>query len=543
MGNASSGGLAFVTAGGGVGGGPSLTIGGNTAGVGAIVSSGTLFLAGGNNITLSQNGQSISINGGAGGAGFSAGVSTGGNAAGTTGVSGTQLVLAGGNNITLSQATGANGATVTVSGLNVATTAAYYFGGNTAGQSSSSTALDQTLSFNLSGAISGGWSNSSILLSAPATSSISGTGNASVAVNASTISIGANAAALSIGGNSTSAGAGYSNISTGTGVLLGGNNITLSQNGASITISANGAAAVSIGGNSTSAGAGYSNISAGTAVLLGGNNITLSQNGASITVSGASQSVQTQASGNIGATGFATTTIAGAVIAGTNNTAGFTLAVPAYITAQAAQNSFFNALTGDVTTLTQIGNGSVQVYPINAPKAFSASRADMMIFNSISSSSNSSHAGVISVFAALYTLNGSTLSLASSGSQSYQWTNTSNNSMGSISAQRRLSLPINVNYTGGDLWMAVMSQTSSTNANWFSASNLVIQPQLTGQLAGLIGQATNNTNQIQPGYGLWSTTSAVMPASMALTAITGAGSAALGANAYMQPVQFANLTA
>jgi hypothetical protein len=495
MGNASSGGLAYIQGGTGAGGGPSLTIGGNTAGAGAIVSSGTLFLAGGNNITLSQNGQSISINGGAGGAGFSAGVSTGGNAAGTTGISGTQLVLAGGNNITLSQATGVNGATVTVSGLNVATTAAYYFGGNTAGQSSSSTALDQTLSFNLSGAISGGWSNSSILLSAPATSSISGTGNASVAVNASTISIGANAAALSIGGNSTSGAGGYSNISTGTAVLLGGNNITLSQNGASITVSA------------------------------------------------ASQSVQTQASGNIGATGFATTTIAGAVIAGTNNTAGFTLAVPAYITAQAAQNSFFNALTGDVTTLTQIGNGSVQVYPINAPKAFSASRADMMIFNSISSSSNSSHAGVISVFAGLYTLNGSTLSLASSGSQSYQWTNTSNNSIGSISAQRRLSLPINVNYTGGDLWMAVMSQTSSTNANWFSASNLVIQPQLTGQLAGLIGQATNNTNQIQPGYGLWSTTSAVMPASMALTAITGAGSAALGANAYMQPVQFANLTA
>ena len=64
------------------------------------------------------------------------------------------------------------------------------------------------------------------------------------------------------------------------------------------------AAAVSIGGNSTSAGAGYSNITSGTAFLLGGNNITLSQNGASITISGASQSVQTQASGNIVGSGF-----------------------------------------------------------------------------------------------------------------------------------------------------------------------------------------------------------------------------------------------
>jgi len=42
----------------------------------------------------------------------------------------------------------------------------------------------------------------------------------------------------SIGGNSTSAGAGYALISTGTMVLAGGNNITLSQNGNNITISA-----------------------------------------------------------------------------------------------------------------------------------------------------------------------------------------------------------------------------------------------------------------------------------------------------------------
>ena len=40
------------------------TVGGNTAGVGSLVSTGTLTLAGGNNITLSQNGgNGITING------------------------------------------------------------------------------------------------------------------------------------------------------------------------------------------------------------------------------------------------------------------------------------------------------------------------------------------------------------------------------------------------------------------------------------------------------------------------------------------------
>jgi hypothetical protein len=49
-----------------------------------------------------------------------------------------------------------------------------------------------------------------------------------------------------------------------------------------------GGAAVSMSaGNMTSAGSGYSNVSSGTLFLAGGNNITLSQNGANITISGA----------------------------------------------------------------------------------------------------------------------------------------------------------------------------------------------------------------------------------------------------------------
>ncbi|MDQ5972115.1 MAG: hypothetical protein QG553_274, partial [Patescibacteria group bacterium] len=47
------------------------TISGNTAGAGALVSTGTMTLAGGNNITLSQAGNAITISGAAGGeAGF-----------------------------------------------------------------------------------------------------------------------------------------------------------------------------------------------------------------------------------------------------------------------------------------------------------------------------------------------------------------------------------------------------------------------------------------------------------------------------------------
>ena len=52
-----SGGIAYTPGAGGV----NVSLGGNTAGALTNVSSGTLFLAGGNNVTLSQNGNSITI--------------------------------------------------------------------------------------------------------------------------------------------------------------------------------------------------------------------------------------------------------------------------------------------------------------------------------------------------------------------------------------------------------------------------------------------------------------------------------------------------
>ena len=100
------------------GGRINVTIASNTAGVGALASTGTLTLAGGNNITLSQAGNAITISGGAGG-NYSEGISTGGNSVGTSGTISNQMIWAGGNNITLSQATGAGGNTITISGPNI----------------------------------------------------------------------------------------------------------------------------------------------------------------------------------------------------------------------------------------------------------------------------------------------------------------------------------------------------------------------------------------------------------------------------------------
>jgi hypothetical protein len=283
-----------------------------------------------------------------------------------------------------------------------ATTAAYYFLGNTTGQSSSSTGQDQTLSINANGGLSGGWTNGSIVLSAPAISSLSATGLASLSINGSTISIGA--------------------------------------------------------------------------------------------------------------------------------------AIP--------QLSFFQPL-GPIqnTSLTQNGIGSVQVYPAMAAFPFSASRADIMVSASLSVLAVSTEAQTLSMYVGLYSLNGSTLSLASSGSQSYAWSNLSGNSSASISGLRRFSAPININYTGGfDLFVGVMTNTTFANTNGISLSNVVVPLGPGPQLQGLIGQTQVNSMQFVPGQGFFSATSAALPASIGLSQILGAGS---GGNAvdYYAPVQFVNVTA
>jgi len=88
-----------------------ITLTGNTSGTMTQISSGTMTLAGGTNITLSQNGNAVTISGN-----NLLNVGLTGNTSGTMGsISTGNIYFAGGNNITLSQ----NGSSITISGPNV----------------------------------------------------------------------------------------------------------------------------------------------------------------------------------------------------------------------------------------------------------------------------------------------------------------------------------------------------------------------------------------------------------------------------------------
>jgi hypothetical protein len=361
-----------------------------TVNLNALVMQGT----GGVSVGVSNGSIVISGNTG-GGAGYTAGVSTGGNTSGDTGAVTGRLVLAGGNNITLSGSTNGGSMTLTISGANAGgaqtgisgvgvsdttytsgtiifsnqanitigssvngasqyvrlsgnpaqtnQTVGLYALGNTT-QNSSTTLDARTLSLNALGAMTAGYSNGSIQLSAPATSSLVAGANITISTAGSTITIIAGTAApspvvISAGTQSSS----LSNIvfSDSNGVSFGLSNGTITatvatnyaasnhshgnptlaltnltgttasaSNGLTLSLAADPAFSAGISGGNTS---GDTGTRSNQVVFAGGNNITLSGStnagGMSVTISGP----------NVGG---AQTGISGIVVSNTTYTSG-----------------------------------------------------------------------------------------------------------------------------------------------------------------------------------------------------------------------------
>lgn len=115
---------------------------------------------------------------------------------------------------------------------------------------------------------------------------------------------------------------------------------------------------LNMGGNT----AGTSQVSGADIIWAGGNNVTLSANGSTVSIVGpntVAQTVQTQASGNIAGSGYTSTTQAGTSIGATLNSNGLSLAQPAFLTTYAAQTNQ-TAASGNIagagyTSTTQAG--------------------------------------------------------------------------------------------------------------------------------------------------------------------------------------------
>lgn len=403
------------------GGGFAETIGGNTSGVGAIISSGTMTLAGGNNITLSQAGNAVTISAGGGVSAGIAAISAGG-AAITSGTA----VFSNSNGL----AFGVAGQTVTGSYTVPTVTNSSW----TVSDNATSGTVARLAFTNLNGV------TLSLSSGAAGSHTIVGSHNALTAVSSQ-----------SIGMNTSTAGGGT-------------------------------------GGTS-----GYASGAQVRYDFYAGSNITLSQS-----VNAASGSLS---------------------IFGTSDT---TARISALFPFQGGQSSTI-----------QNGQSTLFVAPFEVEANFSFSAAYQWISMALSTSSNSSHGGRISVHMGIYSRNAATLSLVSSSSVAHVWTNTSNNSTASLSGLRIMSCPLAANLTPGDYYVGFLSFTGTVNANWFTASNLVATSIAVAH-SGYLGAAAATSNQFYPGCGVYTTQTAAMPGSIAFSHISSA--------ARTMPIYFVNFS-
>ena len=314
------------------GGGPSVVASGNTSGAMATVSSGTLTLAGGNNITLSQNGNAITI--------------SAANAGGAqTGISG----------VVVSDATYTSG-TITFQNAN-----GISFGSSGAnGISASYTVPTQTVQ-PVAYSAANGSANFSTITFANSNGVSFSTGTQGLYATVKTDYL---TTAMASNASTAFAGTGFTSTTTNGSVVAG------TQDTAGLKLAVppyiTTYVAQTVQPVAYSAANGSANFSTITFANSNGVSFSTGTQGlyATVKTDYLTTAMASNASTAFAGTGFTTTTAAGSVIAGTQDTAGLKLAVPPYITtyvAQTVQPVAYSAANGSAnfSTLTFANSNGV----------------------------------------------------------------------------------------------------------------------------------------------------------------------------------------
>lgn len=540
------------------------TLAGNTSGALALVSSGTLTLAGGNNITLSQAGNAVTISGPNTVAqsvqtqGFSntLGMSNLGNSSGTSGaVSGTglQLLFAGGNNITLSQSLNGASGTITISAFTQSV--------QTQGMVQSLNGSSSQLSISAGNLISISNHASTIdvinvLSSSAIAQPVSSASAAGTLSSRFALADHAHAGVFSAGVSNVGNTSGNTTVVPGQLILAGGNNVTLSVGTAAgnlmtVTISAGAAAAQAFSAGMSTNGntSGTTGLVGSQMIFIGGNNVTLSQsvNGASasLTISAFTQSAESQSFGmsNVGNTSGTTGIASGAqvqfVLYGNNNVtlsqslngASGTITISAGPPPMSRWANMGAILASGATVALIARNSSINIFPLCIPQFFAGnmSVSTVLIGMSGNQTGTQSTGSFTETYAfGIYTeVNSTQLSLLYQASSTWGTGAAAANITASINGARYFSLHSSIfsNNTGGTVnpsfvfgsryYGAISNRTSGElKAISWQGARFGGTDQRSGTM-GVSIAATNTTMGWWPFAGVYSVTTAALPASFA----------------------------
>lgn len=432
------------------------------------------------------------------------GMSNLGNTSGTSGTINRGIVFAGGNNITLSQSVNASSATLTISA---------------AAQTVQTQNLHNvTLSGNTTGVMAQ-VSSGTLTLAGGNNITLSQNGNAV------TISGGAGGGANTLGMSNLGNTSGTSGVVSGSAVqfaFAGGNNVTLSQsiNASSGTITISAASQtvqtqnvhnITLSGNTAGV---MAQISSGTLNLAGGNNITLSQNGNSVSIIGGaggggggialanSETTYSSGTANLNVVGGAMTiasttgqsfnfsvpqtsslTATGGVSISTN---GSTISIGAPLYSPMSNWIHNSAAMYSSSTLNMV-NASVSLVRMLIPEQMSFSRVELAVSVSGATQSSANTAAMaLSAVGVIYSRNNSTLNPIIGQSSTSTYSYASNTGVyASVTGPRLLSFNLATSLPAGEYYFGVQlsSATSSvgtatTNLGWtvapvFGTSNTV----------------------------------------------------------------------
>lgn len=347
---------------------------------------------------------------------------------------------------------------------------------------------------------------------------------------------------VSTGGNTQ----GNTTVNSGTRmVFVGGNNITLSQDTAanastiSIVGPSPGAAQYSIGVSTGGNTAGATGVTGTRIVFVGSNNISLSQ---TTDATGATITINQSGGGGLASAGFSTqgntsgnTSMATSVmqlVGGNNITlSGGTAAGNATITISAPNttslrtHTFYDHSPYNAVITGQQGQGTLHMQPVWNLPDMHHDRFVFPVFNTWAT--NSTCSITMSMWAGLYTKNGSTLSLVNSYSTSNAQTFSGTANSTVHSGPKLFSMGATGTITANDYWLAIISRTTSGGAN--ASISQYLKSQTAIAFSGEYGVASAASKQSVLGLGTYSATTSAMPNSIAFSELTGSGSIVLRA--------------
>ena len=190
---------------------------------------------------------------------------------------------------------------------------------------------------------------------------------------------------------------------------------------------------------------------------------------------------------------------------------------------------------GVLSAVAALGNGSFSLHRMDLAQNLSATRLEVPFLVSIASGANPNTWGLqATVFAAIYTKNGSTLSSLSSGSTAWSLSLASN-SAGSTQviphAVRPMTVPFNINMTPGEYYIGFGVSTNNSSVgtattalgNTWSIMGAPIYSSAVPWVEAF-SATTNTSTGLFGGHGVYSAAISTVPPTVSLSAINQTGS-------------------